>query len=46
MGLGFADSGQLADFKPIDKKNKVMCDDNGRNPTVANKMFAQWWGDV
>ncbi len=39
MKLSFVDSGQLLDFKAIDKENKLTCDDYEQNQTVANMGF-------
>ena len=41
MKLSFVDSGQLLDFKAIDKENKLTCDDYGQNQTVANKSICK-----
>ena len=38
MKLSFVDSGQLPDFKAINKENKLTCDDYGQNQTVANRV--------
>ena len=38
MKLSFVDSGQLPDFKAIDKENKLTCDDYAQNQTVASRV--------
>ena len=41
MKLSFVDSGQLLNFKAIDKENKLTSDDYGQNQTVANKSICK-----